>query len=119
MVTAESVRATGLAAGLDAVGVATADPFDDVRRVLEERKAEGLHGGMQFTYRNPARSTDPDRVVPGARSLVVGARRYRRTDVPAPHAAAGAVARYARRDEYAVLRQSLDAVAGELRAEGW
>lgn len=119
MATAESVRATGLAAGLDAVGVATAGRFDDVRQVLESRKAEGLHGGMQFTYRNPARSTDPGRVVPGARSLVVGARRYRRADAPAPDQPAGAVARYARRDEYAGLRRSLDAVAGELRGDGW
>src|SRR4051812_15663157 len=102
--TATSVRATGLAAGLHAVGVATAEPFDDVRQVLERRKADGLHGGMQFTYRNPERSTDPRRIVPGARALVVGARRYRRIDGEPPDIAAGAVARYARRDEYAVLR---------------
>ena len=33
---------------------------------------------MQFTYRNPDRSTDPGRALEGARSLVVGARRYSR-----------------------------------------
>jgi epoxyqueuosine reductase len=118
-VTAASVRATGLAAGLDAVGVATAAPFDDVREALEARRAAGLHGGMQFTYRNPARSTDPGRVVPGAKSLVVGARRYRRADAPRPSTPAGAVARYARRDEYAPVRDALTAVADELRGDGW
>ena len=36
----------------------------------------GLHGGMAFTYRNPARSTDPDRRPPGCRSSR-GRRRWR------------------------------------------
>ena len=30
---------------------------------LHERKAAGLHAGMEFTYRNPDRSTDPGRAV--------------------------------------------------------
>ena len=119
MISAESVRATGLAAGLDAVGVATAEPFDDARVVIEQRRADGLHGGMQFTYRNPARSCDPSRIVAGARSLVVGARRYRRADPPRPTSPAGAVARYARRDDYKDLRSSLTVVASALRADGW
>jgi epoxyqueuosine reductase len=115
----EQLRAVGLAAGLDAIGVATATPFDDVRAVLEERRAAGLAGGMAFTYRNPARSTDPDRALPGVQSLVVGARRYRRSDPPAPAVPAGAVARYARVDHYAALRASLGAVAETLTASGW
>jgi len=82
-------------AGLDAVGIAPAEPFTGTRGHLEERKAAGLHGGMQFTYRNPARSTDPSRTVPGARALVVGARRYDRrpppTETGRPQAA---IARY-------------------------
>src|SRR4030088_1546873 len=61
---AAEVQRIGTDAGLDAVGVAPAEPFVDTRRHLEERKAAGLHGGMQFTYRNPARSTDPARAPP-------------------------------------------------------
>lgn len=117
--TADQLRARGLAAGLDAVGVAPATPFAGTRRHLEERRAAGLHGGMHFTYGDPARATDPARALPGARALVVGARRYRRADPPAPAEAAGAVARYARADHYGVLREALDAVAGDLRAGGW
>jgi epoxyqueuosine reductase len=115
----DDVRARGLAAGLDAVGVADASPFDATRRDLEDRKAAGLHGGMHFTYGDPARSTDPARALPGARSLVVGARRYRRADPPAPGEAAGAVARYARADHYGALRAALEAVADDLRTAGW
>ncbi|MCH2623304.1 MAG: hypothetical protein MKZ66_08675, partial [Acidimicrobiales bacterium] len=39
----------GRQAGLDAVGVAGAEPFTGVRSELERRRNAGLHGGMQFT----------------------------------------------------------------------
>jgi epoxyqueuosine reductase len=78
---------------------------------------------MAFTYRNPARSTEPDRILDGARSLVVGARRYpsqRAAPVPAdPGRPRGEVARYASADHYERLREGLGAVAARLREEGW
>lgn len=121
-----------MAAGLDAVGIAPATAFAETRRHLEERRAAGLHGGMAFTYRNPARSTEPDRILAGATAIVVGARRYpsRRTVSvepaepsdgagPGPRRPDGAVARYASADHYAPLRKALAAVADRLRQEGW
>ncbi len=119
-VDADEVKRIGLDNGLDAVGIASAEPFLDTRRHLHERRASGLSAGMQFTYRNPDRSTDPERALAGARSIVVGARSY-----PAGRSAAadrppsGAVAAYARRDHYGVLRRSLTAVADHLEARGW
>jgi len=116
---ADDVMAVGRDAGLDAVGIAPAEPFTDTRRHLEERRAAGLHGGMAFTYRNPARSTDPSATVRGARALVVGAKAYG-TEAPArPDAAAGRVARYAWSDHYGELRGALRTVAGRLHADGW
>jgi epoxyqueuosine reductase len=115
------VRRIGLEAGLDAVGVAPASPFFGTRRHLEERKAEGLHGEMQFTYRNPGRSTDPSRILPGARALVVGARRYLRSP-PVTRSAgrpSGRVARYAWSDHYASLRSALGSAATFLEAGGY
>jgi epoxyqueuosine reductase len=119
------MTAAGHAAGLDVMAVTTAEPFPDTRRHLETRKAAGLHGGMQFTYRDPARATDPQRALPGARALVVGARSYRRSR-PAgpgrdPDAAGplGQVARYSWNDHYAPLRSGLGAVAGLLESRGW
>ena len=117
MPTVDELRRIALDAGLDALGVAPASPFEPTRRVLEQRKDAGLHGGMQFTYRNPARSTDPGRVLDGARSLVVGALGYRRADPPGQRNA-GAVARYARADHYATLRAALSRVADGLVADG-
>ncbi len=115
----DELRAVGRAAGLDALGVAAAAPFEGTRVVLEQRKAAGLHGGMHFTYGRPERSTRPDAALPGARSLVVGARGYRRADPAAASAPSGAVARYARADHYGELRAGLAAVAGRLEADGW
>ena len=113
------VLALGRSVGLDAVGVTGADPFPEVRAELERRRAEGLHGGMQFTFRNPARSTDPGRILEGARSLVVGALR-----TPAPRLAeVGAgrlrIAAYARHDHYATLRGHLERLADRIRSDGW
>lgn len=118
----ELVVARGRANGLDVVGIAEADPFLGTRGALEKRGAAGLKADMEFTYRNPGRSTDPARTLPGARSLVVGAVRYprdraRRSDQPR-RAARGRVARYAVGDHDVVLRSALDAVAGDLRRAG-
>ena len=78
---------------------------------------------MAFTYRNPARSTEPDRILDGARSLVVGARRYPSQRVGTapgdPSHPRGEVARYASADHYERLREGLRALAARLRDEGW
>jgi len=110
---------SGRGAGLDGVGVAPAEPFLATRQVLEQRKEAGLHAGMHFTYGDPARSTDPGRSIDGARSLVVGARSYRRGDPDPPAAPAARVARYSWQDEYVPLRRALAVMAERLVAEGW
>ena len=117
--TVAALRA-GRDAGLDAVGVADAAPFLDTQRILEDRKNQGLHAEMAFTYRNPARSTDAQATLAGARSLVVGARSYRRAapHQPVPPGRHGFVARYSWRDHYAPLREGLESVAAVLREGG-
>lgn len=119
----DRLRAAGLAAGLDAVEIATAEVFEDARSALISRKEAGLHGGMAFTYLKPDRSTDPAQALPGAAALVVGARGYL-TDSPEDESAggcepAGRVARYVWDDHYGALRSGLAAMAHELRAHGW
>lgn len=127
---ATQLKAVGLGAGLDSVGIAPAAPFASTRQVLERRRSDGLAGGMAFTYRNPQRSTDPSNVVAGARAIVVGARAYRRQaphespDRTAPQSARrrpprAEVARYSWIDHYVPLRQALEEIAGHLRQAGW
>jgi epoxyqueuosine reductase len=106
--------------GLDAVGVAKAEPFTRTHADLDARRAAGQHAGMGFTYRDPARSTDPTRLLPGAQSIVVGARGY-----PAPRQAkasdrpSGRIAAYTTEDHYAPLRTALREIARRLKGEGW
>lgn len=118
---AAEICALGRASGLAVVGVAPADPFLGTRVHLTRRREQGLHGGMNFTYRNPVRSTDPSVALGEARALVVGAWPYRRPSSPPapPDGPAGRVARYVWADHYGELRAALGAVAAKLKADGW
>jgi epoxyqueuosine reductase len=116
---AERTLAIGREQGLAAVGIARAEHFVDVQRALEDRKAAGISAEMGFTYRNPARSSDPTQALPGAASLIVAARRYRRADVDEPSATVGRIARYAWVDHYQPLRDALNAMGAELRDAGF
>jgi epoxyqueuosine reductase len=105
--------------GIEHLGVAPADVLDRARHALHQRKAAGLHAGMQFTYRNPDRSTDPGRAVEGARSVIVGARPYLADGTPPrPDGPQGAVARYAWSDHYEPLREALRVVSRRIRDAG-
>lgn len=115
----DRVISLGRANGLDAVGVTGAEPFVTTRRDLESRKAAGLHGGMQFTYRNPARSTDATATLPWARSIVVGALGYGAVEPLRPPGPQGRIARYARADLYRDLREALGKIATLLEERGW
>ena len=115
----------GQSAGLDAMGVAEAKAFTGARQVLQQRQQLGLSGGMQFTYRNPGRSTNPAASLPPAVTLVVGALAYVASqegpEAPQPNGAAvcGEIAAYAQQDYYSQLRRGLTTVADQLSADGW
>jgi epoxyqueuosine reductase len=114
----DEVRRVATSAGIDAVGVTTADRFDEAQRAIEERKARGLNAGMVFTYGKPERAADPQRIMPGARSIVVGLRSYGTEDPEPPSAPSARIARYVRRDEYGALAEGLEKVAQLLRDHG-
>lgn len=105
--------------GLDAWGVARAEVLERARHALHDRKDRGLHDGMQFTYKNPERSTDPFRAVEGARSVIVAARSYWLDEPASLDVRSARVARYAWTDHYAPLRTGLWAIAHRLRADGF
>ncbi len=111
----------GIAAahGITHTGVAAATPLSRAREEMERRRRAGLHGGMQFTYRDIARSTDPQRAVGGARAVFAGALPYPSDEPPAADGPVARVARYAWAGHYDTLRAGLWAVARRLRADGW
>lgn len=116
---ASEVHAWAAEVGLDALGVAPAAPLDRALAAIRSRIADGLDGGLPFTFKNPVRSTDPGRAVAEAAAVIVGARRYQ---LPAPTNAGpgrAEVARYAWADHYGALRESLWEIAGRLRRAGW
>jgi epoxyqueuosine reductase len=118
---AVALRAAASQAGLAGVGFASAEPFVEARQALEERKASGLHGGLGFTYADPARAADPRASVPWAESLVVAAHAYLPVSgSPGPASpGTGRVARFATGHHYAPLRAGLAALAGVLEGAGW
>ena len=113
------LRAIGHEHGIEHLGVAPAAVLERARQALHDRRRAGLAAGMGFTYRNPDRSTDPERAVPGARSIIVAARSYLADgEPPRPPGPQAQVARYAWVDHYGPLRIGLRAMAHRLRASG-
>lgn len=127
----EELRIAGISAGLHSLGVCDASILLRARAELLRRRSLGLSDTMQFTYRNPERSTDPSRTLHDARSVIVGALSYASAqDVDASpsteskppaeeNSITGArIARYAQFDYYAALRDGLERVADALRRAG-
>jgi epoxyqueuosine reductase len=125
--------------GLELVGVTDVAPLPDARRRMEESVAAGRMARMDWMGGpRPALATDPRSHEPRARSVIVVAASYAGADRgawdPAPHALraalapvldgapaepAGRIARYALGTDYHIaLRQRLEALAADLRAQG-
>ena len=115
----EQLRTIGLGAGLHSVGVSSVEPLVRAREQIENRIANDLVNGMQFTFRNPIRSTTPSLTVQDARSIIVGAHSYFIADhEPPSHGVRADVARYAWVDHQAQLKDSLRTIMRRLRDDG-
>jgi epoxyqueuosine reductase len=99
--------------GLDVVGAAPASAYEETERHIRERKARGLFADMRFTMAQPEVSCHPEKLLPGARTVVSAAHCYY---VPEPSLAPGEgrLPRYTWYDGYAVLRERLDALGDRL-----
>ena len=115
----EQLIAIGIAAGLHRVGITSAKVLQRARMALTERKSLGLHNEMQFTYRNPVRSTDPTSTMASAKSIIVGARSYATEMPPSPNEVSARVARYMWVDYYELLKVGLQKIALQLKDDGW
>jgi epoxyqueuosine reductase len=95
--------------GIDVVGAAPAEPYEETERHIRERRARGLFARMRFTMAQPQVSCHPEALVPGARTVVSAALGYY---VPGrePAAGEGKLPRYAWKDHYAELREKLNAL---------
>jgi epoxyqueuosine reductase len=102
--------------GLDVVGAAPAEPYDETERHIGERRGRGLFADMKFTMAQPEISCHPERLVPSARTVVSAALCYY---APAPELGAGEgrLPRYTWRDNYEELRKKLDGLGRKLGGE--
>jgi len=99
--------------GLDVVGAAPAEPYEETERHIRERRARGLFARMRFTMAQPEVSCHPESLLPGARSVVSAALSYY---APGPDAEAGEgrLPRYTWSDRYAELRAKLEQLGERL-----
>jgi epoxyqueuosine reductase len=111
----KGVELTALAEdlGLDAVGAAPVAAYAETERHIAERRARGLFADMQFTMARPDVSCHPERVLPGARTVISAALCYYAPQPEQP-AGTGRLPRYTWRDHYADLRERLDALGRKL-----
>jgi epoxyqueuosine reductase len=99
--------------GIDAIGAAPAEPYEDTERAIAERRARGLFAEMRFTMAQPEVSCHPERLLPNARTVVSAALAYY-APAPEPDRWQGRLPRYTWTDRYAELREKLDALGRRL-----
>jgi epoxyqueuosine reductase len=92
--------------GIDVIGSAPAAPYEGTERAIAERRARGLFADMRFTMAQPEVSCHPERLLPGARSVISAALCYYEPG-PAARAGEGRLPRYTWHDRYADLRKRL------------
>ena len=115
----DSILGLGREAGAQFVSVAPPDVMMRARETIIDRKSRCLSDSMEFTFRNPERSTDPSRAVVGARAVIVAALPYGSDTPPSPSEPHGMVAQYARQDYYGQLTRALRGMRDTLRADGF
>lgn len=117
----ESIREAALDLGCAGFGITTAEPFTEVGSTIELRRAAGLSGKLQFTYKDAETATTIRKSFPWAERLIVVSWPY----MPAagnpgePDVVTGRVARFASRDHYVGLRKALSSIQDLLCDKGW
>ncbi len=110
---AEGVTDLAVELGLDVLGIARAEAYDETERHIRERRERGLFADMKFTMAQPERSCHPETLLPGARSVISAAHCYWQPEAPL-EPGEGRLARYTWQDGYAQLREGLDALGQSL-----
>jgi epoxyqueuosine reductase len=112
-VTAAELRTIAEELGLDVVGAAPAEPYEETERHIRERRARGLFADMRFTMAQPEVSCHPESLLENARTVVSAALCYWEPG-PEPGPGEGRLPRYTWTDKYAELREKLDRLGERL-----
>ena len=115
-----AIKDFALESGFDLVQVASAEEFAEDREVTLDRLGDGLMDGLPwFTETRVLRGTDPQALLPGARSIIcLGLSYYQDSeDSPSTEEATGKVAMYAwARDYHKVMKKRMRAYVAGLRS---
>ena len=114
----DEILELGIDSGLHRIGCTDASPLSEAREAIVTRIESGLHDEMQFTFRNPRRSTTPTDALAGAQSIIVAGLSYAAPAVEPPFTVSGRVARYSWIEYYEPLRRALTVVRDRLRSDG-
>ncbi len=104
--------------GFAKVGIVPAVELDIERSRLEEWLARGFQGSMAWMERDPQKRTDPRKLFPQAKSVIVVAMNYFTPQDHEDAADKGKISRYAWGDDYhEVLRQRMGELLRWIRSE--
>ncbi|MHB1049402.1 MAG: tRNA epoxyqueuosine(34) reductase QueG [Bacteroidota bacterium] len=96
----EQIKRKALELGFSKVGIARADILTGEGAQLTEWLNRGYHASMQWMEKNIDKRTDPDRIVPGARSVISVAFNYYTPQQHSEDPKTGKISRYAWGDDY-------------------
>ncbi|HEX6490058.1 MAG TPA: tRNA epoxyqueuosine(34) reductase QueG [Gaiellaceae bacterium] len=99
--------------GIDVIGAAPAEPYEETERHIRDRRGRGLFADLRFTIAQPETSCHPETLLPNARSVVSAALCYYAAEPERPPMH-GRLPRYAWYDAYAELRDKLEALGQRL-----
>jgi epoxyqueuosine reductase len=102
--------------GIDVVGAAPAEPYEETERHIRDRRGRGLFADMRFTMAQPEISCHPEKLLPSARTVVSAALCYYQEEPDRPQGH-GRLPRYTWYDAYAELRGKLDELGRRLGAD--
>ena len=96
----DQIRQQARALGFDLVGIVPATALSPERDRLREWLARGYHGQMGWMARDPEQRTDPRKLFPEARSVIVVTLNYYTPDKHSANPDTGKISRYAWGDDY-------------------
>jgi epoxyqueuosine reductase len=108
------IRALAASAGFDHCGITAAVPLDEDARRLERWLQQGLHGSMQYMEKYFDLRVNPDKLLPGAKSVICFLLNY----YPSAKQEAGApgISKYAYgKDYHEVIRPKLNFILGRMK----
>jgi epoxyqueuosine reductase len=112
-VTQQELERAAREVGIDVVGAAPVEPYEETERHIRERRERGLFARMRFTMAQPEVSCHPETLLPDARTVVSAALSYY-AQGPELEPGEGRLPRYTWRDAYAELREKLDSLGGRI-----